>query len=61
MAFGGKDMHVVFRERLDEIVHNSKNYTLLGKEEYFTLIDEMKAAQNTTGKKTTRQYNLLKK
>ena len=54
-------MDLVFRERLDEIVRNSKTYTLLNKDEYFNLIDEMKAAENTVGKKSTRQYNLLKK
>ena len=54
-------MEIAFRERLDEVIHNSKCYTLLGKEEYFALIDEIKAAENITGARTMRQYNLVRK
>ena len=61
MAFTGRSVEIAFRERLDEVIHNSKCYTLLGKEEYFALIDEIKVAENITGAKTMRQYNLVKK
>lgn len=61
MAFTGRSMEIVFRERLDKVIHNSKCFTLLSKEEYFALIDEIKAAQNITVTKTMRQYNLMKK
>ena len=61
MAFTGRSMEIVFRERLDEVIHNSKSFTLLSKEEYFALIDEIKTAQNITVTKTMRQYNLMKK
>lgn len=51
---------VQFRQKLVEMCADGKKTVLLKKDEYFNLIDEVKAA-DTAEIKTGRQYYILKR
>src|ERR1700733_8358468 len=51
-----------FKETLLQLHTGEKKSVLIPKEEYFTLVDEMKEAEKVTGAfKTWRQYYILKR
>jgi hypothetical protein len=55
-------MESQFKERLVHLHTGDKKSVLIPKDEYFTLVDEVKEAEKETGtSKTWRQYYLLKR
>ena len=55
-------MEAQFKDKLGQLHAGEKKSVLIPKDEYFTLIDEVKEAEKVTGtSKTWRQYYILKR
>ena len=50
----------MFKQQLG-VMHSTGKNMLMSKEEYFSLIEELKQASNESGTKTNRQYYILKR
>ena len=59
MASSTASMENVFRQRLAEIRQNGKSNSTFSKEQYFTVIDDLKNAMQQTGTKSKKQYYLF--
>ena len=52
---------VTFRQKLTLMHSTDKKSVLMTKDEYFMLIEELKAASNESATKTNRQYYISKR
>ena len=53
------DIESRFKQQLLDLQKNDKKTVLMTKEEYFALIEELKAASRESASKTKRQYYIL--
>lgn len=56
-----RDIENTYRAQLEQLHASDKKVGLLTKEEYFSLIEELKVAASQTTTKTRRQYYILKR
>jgi len=54
-------LEIQFKNKLDSIRANDKKTLLIGKQEYFELVQELKSAASLSTVKSSRQYYILSK
>ena len=58
---GAQHMELLFKEGLSELSKKSKVYVTFTKEQYFSLIEELKGAKSKKAKKSKKDYDILSK